>query len=44
MDQLQLPQAKLLYCISELCKAQQISDSEKTTIKGLNQKFSHYMK
>ena len=34
MDQLQLPQAKLLYYISELYKTQQINDSEKTLIKG----------
>ena len=34
MDQLQLPHAKLLYFVSELWKAQQINDSEKTIIKG----------
>jgi len=35
MDQLQLPHAKLLYFVSELWKAQQISDSEKTIIKEM---------
>ena len=39
MDQLQLPQAKLLYYISELYKTQQINDSQKTLIKGFYKKI-----
>lgn len=34
MEKLQLPHAKLLYFVSELWKQQEITDSEKLTLKG----------
>lgn len=35
MEKLQLPHAKLLYFVSELWKQQEITDSEKLTLKGI---------
>ncbi len=34
MDNLQLPHAKLLYFVAELWKRRDITDSEKTLLKG----------
>lgn len=34
MDQLQLPQAKLLYLIAELYKTHDIDEQQKTRLKG----------
>ena len=34
MDQLQLPHAKLLYFVAELYKSGDITDTEKTLLKG----------
>lgn len=34
MDKLNLPQAKLLYCVADLYKARKIDESERTLLKG----------
>jgi hypothetical protein len=35
MDKLQLPHAKLLYFVSELHKQKEVTDEEKTRLKGI---------
>lgn len=34
MEKLNLPQAKLLYCVAELYKNKMIDESERTVLKG----------
>lgn len=34
MDKLNLPQAKLLFCVAELFKGRKIDEAERTVLKG----------
>lgn len=34
MDKLNLPQAKLLYCVAELFRGRKIDETERTVLKG----------
>lgn len=36
MNKLQLPQAKLLYAVSEIYRKRQIDETEKRILKGMN--------